>query len=388
MISPLFPPVPELTQLDRKILKATITGPLGKGNTVMNLQNGYNLKSGKLLWLDTLPSPPEYPQLDEDIRCEVLVIGGGEAGALCSYYLTEKQVDVVLIDRRQIGLGSTSANTGLLQFANDKSLTACMNTFGEADGVRYYKLCEQAIHALEQVTSRLEMNPDFKRRDSLYFASTQEDVPALMKEYLLLKKHGFKVTYMKPEEISQTFSFSKAGAIYSQGDAEINPYKLANALVKESVRNGMRVYQETEIVNQRFDNNQIIFTTKNRRRIIAQKAIIAAGYETQKQFKRNTNTVLESSFAIATQPVQEFSGWHNRCLIWETARPYLYIRTSADNRIIAGGLDEPTMDPTKRDVMLLHKRDLLLAEVQKLFPQIPDLRAEYYWGAVFGGTHD
>lgn len=346
-----------------------------------------NLKTGPLNWLDTLPSPPVYPQLTEDIECEVLVIGGGEAGSLAAYHLTESGVDTVIVDRRRIGFGSTSANTGLLQFANDKPLTACINTFGERDGVRFYQLCKEAVDDLERISAQLEISPDYIRRDSLYYASNEFDLPPLQKEFLALKNYGFDVTYLNQQEIGEKFSFSKPGAIYSRGDAEINPYKLANGLVHHAHKKGLRVFQETEIVSHVFHPDHIVFYTKDRRQIRAQKAVFCTGYETQ-EIKVNPNAVLSSSYAVVTEPVSEFPGWHNRCLIWETARPYLYIRTTADNRIVVGGKDESTIITEERDRMLLNKRDLLLQTVQEMFPEIPNLRADYFWSATFGGTHD
>ena len=43
-------------------------------------------------------------------------------------------------------------------------------------------------------------------------------------------------------------------------------------------------------------------------------------------------------------------------LIWETARPYIYMRTTVDNRIIIGGLDEDTNIAQERDSKLIHKK--------------------------------
>ncbi|RXT06303.1 FAD-binding oxidoreductase [Ammoniphilus sp. CFH 90114] len=354
----------------------------------MELQHGLDLKNGPLSWLDTLPSPPTYPQLEEDIVCDVLVIGGGEAGSLCAYHLAEQQVDTVIVDRRRFGFGSTSANTGLLQFANDKELTACINTFGEEKGVRFYKLCQNAVSEIGKLCNKLKIFPDYVSRDSLYYATSIEDVPSLQKEYLTLKKHGFPVRYMKEEEIREKYSFSKPAAIFATGDADINPYKFANSLIYSAVDFGLRAYQETEIVSRETEKDHVVLYTKNRKRIKARKVIFATGYETQIQLQNNANAVLSSSYAIVTQPIEEFTGWPDRCLIWETARPYLYIRTSVDNRIIAGGFDEPMVQAEQRDARLIHKRDLLVQAVQELFPSIPNLRADYYWSATFGGTHD
>jgi len=130
-----------------------------------------NLKTGSLLWLDTMPDPPQYPLLEEDIDCDVLVIGSGVAGALISFYLQEQGLKTVVVDKRKVGMGSTSANTGLLQFGNDKHMTAFMNTFGASEGVRFYNLCKSAIDKLEHICASLELDSHFRRRDSLYYAS-------------------------------------------------------------------------------------------------------------------------------------------------------------------------------------------------------------------------
>ncbi len=51
--------------------------------------------------------PPSYPPLDNDIQCDVLIVGAGRSGALCAYYLSETDLDVVVIDKRKAGYGST-----------------------------------------------------------------------------------------------------------------------------------------------------------------------------------------------------------------------------------------------------------------------------------------
>jgi glycine/D-amino acid oxidase-like deaminating enzyme len=345
------------------------------------------LRTEKSNWMDTLPNAPVYPVLEEDIRCDVLVVGGGEAGSLAAYQLNQRGMDVVVVDKREIAHGSSSANTGLLQYANDKTLTSCMNTFGEARGLRFYKLCEEAVAALEVICRGLEIDPQYIKRDSLYMASCPEDAPALRHEYALLQRYGFRVKLLEEEEVACSFPFRKPLAIYSAGDAEINPYRFAQSLIYTVSRKGARIYQNTEVKFLKADAGGVVFKTLSGKTITAEHAVYAAGYETQ-DIKANPNAVMESTYAIATQPLESFPGWPGRCLLWETARPYLYIRTTADNRIVAGGMDEATGIAEERDRMLRHKSDLLLEAVGKLFPGLPPLRAEYSWAAAFGSTHD
>lgn len=345
-----------------------------------------NLRTGTFLWPSTLPEARTYPSLDKDADCEVLVIGGGESGSLVSYQLNEQGVDTILVDKRPVAHGTCSANTGLLQMSNDKPLTACMHTFGQEFGARFYALCRQAVDDLEAIAAKLVYSPEFRRRPSLYYASCPDDVPQLRDEYEALRGIGFPVEFWDRDRIARHFSFEKPGAIYTQGDAEVNPFKLVNALIHTAHDRGLRVYTNTEITDCRVQYDRVVFQA-GRHRIRAKYAVYATGYEAQEE-RRHPNAVMSSSFAIATKPLPAFPGWHERCLLWETARPYLFIRTTADHRIVVGGFDEGTVSPEEREIMLPHKREVLLEALRRLFPAIPDLEAEYAWTAAFGSTHD
>lgn len=110
------------------------------------------------------------------------------------------------------------------------------------------------------------------------------------------------------------------------------------------------------------------------------------GYETQ-EIKKDRAAYLKSTYAITTKPLPDLSSWHEQAMIWETARPYLYMRTTPDNRIIAGGLDEETPDKDQRELRASNQGNVLLEEVRSYFP-LEGLDIDYAWGAVFGNTHD
>ncbi|WP_232697151.1 NAD(P)/FAD-dependent oxidoreductase [Brevibacillus daliensis] len=346
-----------------------------------------NLKTGSLLWMDSYPDAPTYPCLENDIACDVLVIGGGEAGALTAYQLIKCGLDVVLVDKRSIAHGTSSASTGLLQFANDKSLGSFVHSIGEENGCRFYQLCREALEHLSDITNSLPLSVDFQRRPCLYFASCPEDVITVQTEYELYKKMGFPVTYFTEGQIAERFPFKKLAGLYSEGDAEVNPYKLAHGLIQYGQQRGMRVFEKTEIKRHRMEEGKLLFLSSNGSHIRCKYAVYATGYETQ-EYKSNSNAFLGSTYALATQPYEDFSSWTDRCLIWETARPYLYIRTTADNRVIAGGLDIATAKEQDRDKRLLHKTELLIEKLQELFPTLPEMKAEYAWAGTIGGTHD
>lgn len=69
------------------------------------------LNSGNPAWPHTLKPAPEYPALDQDVDCDFLIVGGGMSGAMMAYQLAARHQNIVLIDKRNIGGGSTAANT-------------------------------------------------------------------------------------------------------------------------------------------------------------------------------------------------------------------------------------------------------------------------------------
>ncbi|MCJ8012855.1 FAD-binding oxidoreductase [Paenibacillus sp. KQZ6P-2] len=345
-----------------------------------------DLQSGRFYWPTTLEQTPIYPPLSGDTSCDVLIVGGGISGALSAWALAQHGADVLVVDKRQPGSGSTTSNTGLIQYAGGKSFVKMVNTFGEERTVRHLKLCEAAIHNMEALSSELPINPDFTRRDSLYYASYPEDVAKLEQEITLLKKHGFQAILLSEEHIAAQYPFRKPGAIYYYNDADLNPVRFTAGLLEKARSSGVRVHANTEITGKTFEHGKAVFYTQNRHRIEARYVIFAAGYENL-EVKRDKNAVLSSTYAVVTQPIADLSFWYKRTLIWETARPYMYMRTTADNRVIIGGLDKDTEYADVRDSKLLNNKDKLLGEFGKLFPDIP-VKAEYYLAAFYGGTHD
>ena len=347
-----------------------------------------NLQSGKYYWPTTFPDAPSYSALEEDLYCDVLIIGGGSSGAQCAYYLADTNLNVVIIEKSTIGSGSTSANTALLQYSGEKMFTELINTFGADYITRHLQLLKEAVNEIEAASKNVAIDCEFNRRDTLYAASCPEDVEKLKIEYEFLKSHNCELTFLSKDEIEEKYPFSRDAAIYSYNDAEINPFRYTHALLDYAAKRGVRVYEHTEMNGHHYDKEQdrMIVSTKNGYSIQARHVIFAAGYEGM-EIKKEKKASFVSTFTVTTNQVGDLSSWYNRTLIWETARPYIYMRTTQDNRIIIGGLDDNTNYPEDRDSKLIHKKNKLIEELNKRFPTI-NAQAEYYLSAFYGGIVD
>lgn len=347
-----------------------------------------NIMSGTYYWPATFPSPPTYPRLETDLECDVLIVGGGSSAAQCAFYLADSGLKVAVIEKGKVGSGSTSSNTALIQYSGEKMFTNLVNSFGKEYITRHLQLLQDAINEIEAASRAVDIDCEFSRRDSLYSASCSEDVEKLKNEYDFLNQQGLKVDFLLKEEIEAKYPFSRDAAIYSYDDGELNPFKFTHALMEYAVNKGVQLFENTEMNGHHFDpkTNRMIISTEVGHSISAARVIFAAGYEGI-DVKKEKLVSFVSTYTVTSKPVNDLSSRYNRTLLWETARPYLYLRTTADNRIIISGLDDNTNYPEDRDSKLNHKRDKLVDEFHKMFPSIK-IEPEYSLAAFYGGTAD
>ena len=344
------------------------------------------LSSGYPLSLIKNGLPFSYPKLEKNIKTDVLVLGGGISGALSAHYLVQEGIDCVLIDARTIGLGSTCASTSLLQYEIDVSLHELIRMIGIKPAVRSYKLCERAIFKLESLARKIGIH-DFESKESLYSAAYKKDIPFLKDEFEVRNKYGFDVRYLDEKNVLREFGFTSPGGILSEVAASLDSYLFTHQLLQFNLKNGLRVFDRTPAISIRHNQRNVQIKTRDKFVITAKKLVYATGYEVV-DFISKPIVKLASTYAIASESFNSpLKFGKNDSVIWNTADPYLYIRSTKDNRIIIGGRDEEFFSHIKRDKLIPHKSKLLQKDFKKMFPTIP-FKTEFSWAGVFGSTKD
>ena len=79
----------------------------------------------------------EFEQLNRDIGCDILVIGGGMAGILTAYYLMREGKNVVLVEGAQIGSGMTAKTTAVITAQHDTPYKDLIKYYGEENAKNY-----------------------------------------------------------------------------------------------------------------------------------------------------------------------------------------------------------------------------------------------------------
>src|SRR6187551_1274329 len=318
-----------------------------------------------------------YPPLAQDVTCDVAIIGGGITGAAIAHELTLAGCAVVVLDRRDIGTGSTSGSTSLVQYETDVSLTDLVARMGEQRAVRAYRLCEETIGRIGELARATPWDCGFHARESLYGASRLHDVPALRAEYELRRRHGFDVRFWDRARVERESSLPFHAAILSRPSAQIDAHCFAHGLLRRAMKRGAQVFDRTTVTRWAPRGRGVELRTDRDAVVRARRVVIASGYEADACLREQV-TKLQTTFAVISEPVAGFPGWPGRRLVWETARPYFYARTTADNRVLFGGEDEPFVNPRRRTRALPHKTRTLLKHFRRYFPQM-EIEPAYAW---------
>ena len=346
----------------------------------MILSSGYPLsliKNGLLF---------SYPKLERDIKTDVLVLGGGISGALAAHYLIREGIGCTLIDARTIGLGSTCASTSLLQYEIDTPLHQLIKIVGENNAVRSYKLGASAITKLSALAAKIKMR-DFELKKSLYYAAYKKDIPYLEKEFESRKKYGLKVKWLEEDQLFDQFGFSSPGGILSNVAATADAYVLTHSLLQYNINKGLKVYDRTKAISIKHSRRNVQLKTQEKFIISAKKLVYATGYEVVDLISEPI-VKLTSTYAIASEAFNSpVKPGKIDAVIWNTAKPYLYFRSTNDNRIIIGGRDEEFFSHFRRDKFIPKKTKQLQKDFKKIFPLIP-FKTEFSWAGIFGSTKD
>ncbi len=201
-----------------------------------------------------------FPARKSDGETDVLIVGGGIAGILCTYMLRQAGVDCMLIEQADICGGITGDTTAKITIGHGLIYDQMIRRFG----VEHAQLYAQAqAEALEQYCRLAEKIPcDFKQQDS-YVYSLDSRVK-LEREVRALERIGCKADLR--EELA--LPFPTRGGVRYPNQAQFHPLKFLFGLAE-----GLPIYEHTKLTQWLPDG-----VLTNYGKISAKKIIIATHF--------------------------------------------------------------------------------------------------------------
>lgn len=187
----------------------------------------------KSVWKET-SELPSFDSLKQDIKTDVLIIGGGLAGVLCAYMMEQAGVDYTLVEADRICSGITKNTTAKITSQHGLIYDKLIRKFGVEKAGLYLRANEEALNKYREYCKNIEC--DFEQKDSFVYSLDNRD--KIDKELVALEKIGFSAQLAD----SIPLPFTVAGAVMFQNQAQFNPLKFVSGIIK-----GLNIYEHTTV---------------------------------------------------------------------------------------------------------------------------------------------
>ena len=212
----------------------------------------------KSIWNDIQKTM--FNALDENIKTDVLIIGGGMCGILCAYMLKSAGADCVLVEADRICNGITNGTTAKITFQHGLIYDKIINKYGEEKARLYYESQKSALDMLVNFAKQSDCNLEIA--DSFVYSLNNRKI--IEKETVALNKIGCKAVFCEKTELPLKI----AGAVKVKNQANFQPLKFAYEISKD-----LKIYENTKVTE--IKGNKAI-TDKGT--ITAKKIIVATHF--------------------------------------------------------------------------------------------------------------
>ena len=166
---------------------------------------------------------------------DVVVVGGGIVGVSTAYFLGEAGLSTVVVERDSVGSHASGfAYGGLSGLVGPGPIQPLAR-----DGMRIHR------ELAESLPEQTGANTEFRYRPSLALALTEEDAEAAKGELAWrTAEDGYEVRWVEPGEvrdIEPRVAADTFGGVYTEGMADLEPYRFMLALAKAAERRGASV---------------------------------------------------------------------------------------------------------------------------------------------------
>ncbi|MER9224515.1 FAD-binding oxidoreductase [Mesorhizobium sp. M0012] len=341
------------------------------------------ISPGRSWYEDTAGPRPEYPALDGDRTCDVVIVGGGFTGLSAAAHLATTGADVVLIETHRFGDGASGRNGGQLgtgqrawaeELEAEYGFSRAKALFDLAEEAKAHLLDFAAMHQIEIDYMPGQMSVAHKKRYVDDYKAHAE---------IMASRFGYPhISFMDAAETAERLgSTHYFGGTRDTGTGHVHPLKLVIGTAKVAAEAGAKLFEQTPSTGITSGGGKVrVVTPKGT--ITAAKCLIGVNaYGGTLEPVSAAHIMPIGSFIGATVPL----GADSKVLpggeaVDDSRFVVRYFRKSKDGRLLFGGREIYAVNDPK-DIHIHIRR-----QIAEIYPALKDVEITHGWGGYVGIT--
>ncbi|AZO01163.1 FAD-binding oxidoreductase [Mesorhizobium sp. M9A.F.Ca.ET.002.03.1.2] len=341
------------------------------------------ISPGRSWYEDTAGPRPEYPALDGDRTCDVVIVGGGFTGLSAAAHLAKAGSNVVLIETHRFGDGASGRNGGQLGTGQRSWAEELEAEYGFSRAKALFDLAEEAkAHFLEfAAANKIEIDYMPGQMSLAHKQRYVDDYKAHAE--IMANRFGYPhITFMDAKETAERLGSTRYfGGTRDIGTGHIHPLKLVIGTANVAAQAGAQLFEQTPATGIASLGGKVKVTTP-KGTISAEKCLIGVNAHGGTLEPVSAAHIMPiGSFIGATVPL----GADTKVLpggesVDDSRFVVRYFRKSADGRLLFGGREIYAVNDPK-DIHIHIRR-----QIAELYPDLRDVEISHGWGGYVGIT--
>lgn len=341
-------------------------------------------------WTPTRPEPE--PALCDDLRADVVIVGGGYTGLSTALSLRSEGADVIVLERDFAGFGASGRNAGHLTPTIGKDLPTLLRFFGAERASALVRFADAAVECTEEVIEKHQIDCGYARCGNVLAGLHPKHEAPLKRAADTARRLGARVRYVSgPEMRERGIPPAFRCGVLEECGGTLNPGQYVRGLRAAALRAGVRLFEGTAVAA--LEDGAPVVARAEAGTVTADSAVLATNAYTDSvgRLRRRVTPLRVSLFETA--PLGEESlaslGWQGREGIYTAHEALESYQLTARGTIVGGskvvryafgsGL-APGYDPAAFEV--------IGGAFRERFPGLSDVEIACYWGGWIGMTLD
>jgi glycine/D-amino acid oxidase-like deaminating enzyme len=347
-----------------------------------------HIRMPESLWAAVTPPGPELPRLEGAAEADVVIIGAGFTGLSTALHLREAGIDVAIVEAAEPGFGGSGRNNGQVIPTLTRPDPEDIVAKHRASGERFVALLRDCASTLFEVARRYQIQAEQEQAGWIQPVHSPGRMAIAERRVRQWSKAGAHVELLSREDVAKMLgSDAWYGGFWNRTGGHINPLALSRGLARAALDRGARIFARSPASRFERRNNRWIVTTPQGE--ISGRALILATNAYTGEFEKQLapdiarEVMPVRSWQMATEPLSDVARKTvipGRQAMSDTHGELYFARYDARNRLVTGGAMMGT------DVAQL--KAAVGARLQKLWPQIGEVKFDYVWNGYVGMTTD